>query len=248
MLRQGLPAPGQEPAQDRTHPHADSRDNFRRSLRKLYWRQMSAGLSRGSVARHEGLHHCFGRARPKPSITLRKQSLRRQRAANDHCHTRQHFARCFGDRLRRSRREFRILGLGAFDQLFDSLRITFGVAMTGDRVRASGRFDQNLRPNYSRLDVHRCDLRYTHTHLVHAEKTPFSACHRLFIDNDVSWEEEVAFGPPAGLKCFGWHRIAICPHKVSPITRCGQACLKFGAHAHHCSIRPQRFYLLPSAR
>src|SRR6266446_5202209 len=99
-------------------------------------------------------------------------------------------------------RHFALRGL---DQLLNSLRIAFLVAVAGQRVRAAGGLDQNLRPNQTGLNVYGSHFADAHAHLIHAEPGAFAAAHRLVADLDVSREKQIPARPATGLKNFGWH-------------------------------------------
>src|SRR5437588_2309277 len=78
------------------------------------------------------------------------------------------------------------LRLGALDQFFDSLRVGFVVAMTGNGIGPAGGFDQNLGPDQTRFDMHRSHFADAHAHLVHSEPGPFAAADGFIANFDVS--------------------------------------------------------------
>ena len=99
------------------------------------------------------------------------------------------------------------VGLVVLDQLLDPDRVGFGVAMTLDRVRASGGFYQNIRPHQASLDMDRGHLAHAHAHLIAAEPGSFAARHGLVADLKDRRKQQIAARPAAGLKEFGGHTI-----------------------------------------
>ena len=76
------------------------------------------------------------------------------------------------------------------------------MAVACQRVAAAGRFNQNVRPNDSRLDVNGRNLRDADADLVAAKPRPFMPDDRLVRHLDNRGEKKIAARQPARLKCF----------------------------------------------
>src|SRR5713101_5569275 len=87
--------------------------------------------------------------------------------------------------------------LKAFDQVADAQRVGFAMAVTGDRIGASGRFNQNVGPKNSRRNFHRSYLGNRNAFLVAAKQTPLHAAHTQRADHDARREPQVPPGPAA---------------------------------------------------
>ena len=79
------------------------------------------------------------------------------------------------------------------------------MAVTAHRIRAAGRFDQDLRPDQARLDVNGSDFGDRDAHLILAEPGTFAARHRFIADFKNSWKQKVTSSPTAGLESFSRH-------------------------------------------
>ena len=124
----------------------------------------------------------------------------------------------------RSSHEF---GLRVLDQFFDSARVCFAMAPTGDWIGPAGRFDQDFRPDEPGFDVHRRHLRDAHAHLIHPEQRPFPSRHRFVAHLDISRKEQVALGPAARFKNFNGHSFAPVHRreiKIEELAYSGQDC------------------------
>jgi hypothetical protein len=96
--------------------------------------------------------------------------------------------------------------LRILDQLFNPLRIGFGMTVTAHRVGAARGFDKNLRPNHSRLNVNRSHFAYCDAHFILAEPRSFATRHSFVADLDDRWKEKISLGPAAGSEDFDWHK------------------------------------------
>ena len=76
------------------------------------------------------------------------------------------------------------------------------MAVACQRVAAAGRFNQNVRPNDSRLDVNGRNLRDADADLVAAKPRPFMPDDRLVRHLDNRGEKKIAARQPARLKSF----------------------------------------------
>ena len=77
---------------------------------------------------------------------------------------------------------------------------------TGHWVASAGRFDENLRPNQARFDVHRRYFANRDAHFVLAEPRTFAPRDGLVADFDDGRKEEVASGPTTRSENFSWHK------------------------------------------
>src|SRR5690349_20191205 len=81
--------------------------------------------------------------------------------------------------------------------------------MAGQRVAASGRFDQDLRPYHTGLDMHGSHLENAHADFILAEPRALAPDHRAITDFDHGGEQQVSPCPTAGLKCLRWHIVRL---------------------------------------
>ena len=79
------------------------------------------------------------------------------------------------------------------------------MAVARQRVGAAGRFNQDFRPENSRLDMHRRDLGNADADFVLAEPRTLVTDDRLIRHLDDGGKQEIPARPPAGLKCFRRH-------------------------------------------
>jgi hypothetical protein len=100
--------------------------------------------------------------------------------------------------------EFR---LGIFNQLFNSLRVGFGMAVAANGIAAAGRFNEDIGPNEPRFDMDRRHFGDAHALLVLAEKRSLASGNGFIANLDVSGKEEVAFGPTAGFEGLERHEL-----------------------------------------
>src|ERR1035437_5803086 len=91
--------------------------------------------------------------------------------------------------------------LKAFHQIADAHRVAFAMAVTGNRIRASGRLNHSVRPNHSRRNLYRSDLANRNALLVAAEQTPLHAAHAQRADYDARWKPQIPLRPAA--RCNG---------------------------------------------
>src|SRR5579864_3453220 len=107
-----------------------------------------------------------------------------------HCHS-ERSCRARTERRRSRRIPFTTAGpaslhprlcLISLNQIADTLRIPFAVAMTGDGIGPAGGFDDNLRPKHTGVDVYRRDLRHSDTFFVAAEQSRLHARNPLRAD------------------------------------------------------------------
>ncbi len=106
------------------------------------------------------------------------------------------------------------------------------------RCRRTG-FNQNVRPNDSRLDVNGRDLGDADADFVAAEPRPFMPGDRLVRHLDNRGEQQITARPPARLKFFRWHGVtehtnqSISPGRPvqsSPVNHC--LCRQHGWSGH----------------
>ena len=97
------------------------------------------------------------------------------------------------------------LGLDIFYQFLDAEGIRFAVTVAGQRISAARRFDQDVRPDQTDLDMNRGDLLHADADFVPTEPRTLAPDHSFVVYFDDCGKEEIAFCPTAGLKCFGGH-------------------------------------------
>src|SRR5712692_9810828 len=78
----------------------------------------------------------------------------------------------------------RRLRLITFDEFLDPGGIRFAMTVTRQRIGATRRFDQNVRPKQPGLNMNRGDLLHTDAHFVPAEPGSLVPHHRLVADFD----------------------------------------------------------------
>src|ERR1700677_3208196 len=81
------------------------------------------------------------------------------------------------------------------------------MAVALNRVRPSGRFNQDIRPDEAGANMDGGDLLNADAHLVGTEPRPFVAHDRFVGHLDHGGENDITFGPTAGLECFGRHNL-----------------------------------------
>ena len=94
--------------------------------------------------------------------------------------------------------------LKAFDKVANAQCVGFAMTMTCNRVGASGRFDQNVRPQNARRNLHRCYLGSGNAFFAAAEHPPFYPSDSQRIDYNPSREKKVSLGPAAGAETLIW--------------------------------------------
>ena len=94
--------------------------------------------------------------------------------------------------------------LKAFDKVANAQCICFPMPVAGDGIRASGRFDQNVRPQNARRNLHRCYLGSGNAFFAAAEHPPFYPSDSQRIDYNPSREKKVSLGPAAGAETLIW--------------------------------------------
>jgi hypothetical protein len=97
------------------------------------------------------------------------------------------------------------VSLITFDQFLDAAGVGLAVTVAGERVAATGGFNENFRSEKAGLDVDGRDLENTHADFIHAEPGTFAADDSPVRDLDAGGKEKISAGPPAGLKNFGRH-------------------------------------------
>ena len=93
-----------------------------------------------------------------------------------------------------------------FDELLDAARVRFGVSVTGQRIAAAGRFDQDIRPQDAGLDVDGSNFVDADADFIDAEPGAFVPNHRLVGNFDAGWEKRIALRPTTGLENIGCHK------------------------------------------
>src|SRR5208283_3302757 len=71
------------------------------------------------------------------------------------------------------------------------------MAVTRNRIGASGRLNQNVRPKDSRRNLHRSYLGNRNAFLVAAKQTPLHAAHAQWANHDARREPQISLGPAA---------------------------------------------------
>src|SRR3954447_12998951 len=99
------------------------------------------------------------------------------------------------------------LRLVGFDQIANTLRIALAVSMAGDGVRAACRFNHDLRPENTCLDMNRSDLRDRNALLIAPEQAGLRADHTLRAHHEPGGKEEIALRPTRGCEGLGGRRI-----------------------------------------
>jgi hypothetical protein len=92
--------------------------------------------------------------------------------------------------------------LRLFHQRTDAFGIRLGMTMTRQGIAAAGGLDQNVRPENSRLDMHRCHLGDADADLVLAEQPPFVTDDRHVRHLDDGGKQMIAARPPARFEKF----------------------------------------------
>ena len=95
--------------------------------------------------------------------------------------------------------------LRRFYQLTDATGVGFRVAVTRQRVAATGRFNQNVRPKDSSFDVNGRHLGDADADFVLAELRSLVPDDRLVRHFDDGGKKEIPARPTARLKCFRSH-------------------------------------------
>src|SRR6266545_4513323 len=98
-----------------------------------------------------------------------------------------------------------MLGLRRLDELLDARRIRLPVTVTGDGIRAARALDEDVRPEETRLHVHRCDALKVDAHLVLREPGAFPPDYRRVGNLDDGRKEEIAPRPATGGESFDGH-------------------------------------------
>ena len=95
---------------------------------------------------------------------------------------------------------FRVECLVVLDQFLDANSVGLRVSVTRQWIRASGGFDEDVRPEDAGLDVDGSDFADADADFVAAEPRTLPACNGLLVDFDDGWEKKIAARPTAGLK------------------------------------------------
>ncbi len=92
--------------------------------------------------------------------------------------------------------------LKALHQIAYAQGVSLAMSMTGDRVRASARLNQDIGPHNSGRNFHGSDLRNRDALLGAAEQTPLHTAYAEWTDHNSRWEPEVPLRPTACGKSF----------------------------------------------
>ena len=95
--------------------------------------------------------------------------------------------------------------LVTLDQFLDASRVGFVVAMARQRIRAAGRFNQNVRPDEPGFDVNGSDLAHADADFIALEPGALVPGDGLLVHFNIGREKEISLGPAARLKYFSRH-------------------------------------------
>src|SRR6476660_240368 len=111
---------------------------------------------------------------------------------------------------------FSLFCLVAFDQLANSERVGFAVAVAGDGVSAAGGIDANVGTDDSGRNLDGCNLSQGDAFFVAPKQAGFYPADVLRRDDNAHREKQIAPGPAAGSKGLGAGQIRHAESAYNP--------------------------------